>query len=485
MKRIETHISKLFLFERDVFKLKKPVNFGFLDFTTLEARRRACEAEVELNRRLAPGVYLGVVPIHRGGRVADWAVHMTRLDDRDRADLMLRRGMLGPAAVSAIAQRLAAFHQACPSDGKIAAYGSPETIAFNVRENFAQAQRNAVALLGRRAAEQLERWQLAFLHQHDHLFRRRIAQGRVREGHGDLRLEHVYFTRHGLRVIDCIEFNERFRMADVCADLAFLSMDLAANGRVDLAELLLARYARASDDYDLYGLVDFYESYRAYVRAKIATFTGDDAAARRFFLLALSASRRSIMPPAVIAVGGVIAAGKSTIAERLGDACSAPIVDADRTRKHLAGVPAETPMREGAWQGAYDPEFTTHVYEEVFRRAGVVLASGRPVVIDASFRSRRWRALARELARTHGVPFHFVECVAPAEVCRARLKERAQSASVSDGRIEIFDAFCKSYEPPVELAPHERITIDTSRPIPDNLAHLTGRLEAWPAGLSA
>jgi predicted kinase len=380
---------------------------------------------------------------------------------------------------------LAEFHAACRSDGKTAHFGSPDAIAFNVRENFTQARDRAMALLGRRTAEHLERWQLSFLHQHDHLLRRRMAQGRVREGHGDLRLEHVYFTRHGLRIIDCIEFNERFRIADVCADLAFLSMDLAAHGRVDLAELLLARYARHADDYDLYALVDFYESYRAYVRGKIATFIGDDVAARRFFLLALSASRGLLMPPAVIAVGGVIASGKSTIAERLGEVCSAPIIDADRTRKHLAGVQSETPLREGAWQGAYDPEFTRRVYEEVFRRAGVVLASGRPVVIDASFRSRRWRGLARELARTHGVPFHFVECVAPAEVCRARLRKRAEGTSVSDGRLEIFDAFCASYEPPSELDARERITIDTSRPIPDNVAQLSGRLEAWPAGLSA
>jgi predicted kinase len=326
----------------------------------------------------------------------------------------------------------------------------------------------------------------------------RLAAGRVREGHGDLRLEHVYLDdRSDPTIIDCIEFNERFRFTDVCADVAFLSMDLAAHGRVDLAERFLSRYARESNDYDLYALVDFYESYRAFVRAKVASILAADpdvaddvrrraaSEARRHFLLALAAERRTLLYPMVIGVGGIIASGKSTIAERIADELSAPIVDADRTRKALAGVAALQPMHEGAWAGAYDPAFTERVYAEVLRRAGVILASGRPVVLDASFRSRAHRAAARTLAQAHGVPFRFLECRCDPAVCRARLAEREKASSVSDGRTEIFDVFRARFEEVDELPGAEHIVLNTGRSIDESLAALRTQVPTWPLGFVA
>lgn len=273
-------------------------------------------------------------------------------------------------------------------------------------------------------------------------------------------------------------------------------MDLASHGRVDLAERFLARYARASNDFDLYALVDFYESYRAFVRAKVcmmrladpladeATRPQTGAEARRHFLLALSADRRPLLLPALVAVGGIIASGKSTIADRVGADMGAPVIDADRTRKAMLGVAPTEPVHEAAWKGAYDPAFTEKVYEEVLRRAGVVLASGRPVVLDASFRSPAMRGAARKLASTYGVPFRFVECRADVEACRARLVVRANHAGVSDGRIAIFDEFCAKFEPPRELPECERIAVDTSRAIDDSIATLRTRLDTWPPGLA-
>ncbi len=325
---------------------------------------------------------------------------------------------------------------------------------------------------------------------------RRIAQGRIRDGHGDLRLEHVYVGPGGaIRVLDCIEFNERFRYADVCADIAFLSMDLAAHGRVDLAERLLATYAREADDYDLYSVVDFYESYRAFVRGKVASMLANDEGAdpttrrraaqeaRRYFLLALSSDRQSLLRPAVIAIGGVIASGKSAIANRLSAELSAPVIETDRTRKSVLGVNALRPLHEPAWSGAYSADFSDRVYDELFRRAGAVLASGRPVVLDASFRSAPLRRRARDLAKAHGVPFRFIECRATPEVCRERLVEREGQPTVSDGRLAIFDEFCARYEPVVELEADEHLVLDTTKPVEDSLETLRQSLETWPRGL--
>ncbi len=501
----ETHISRVFLGAREVLKIKKPVDLGFLDFSSLERRRAACTAEVELNRRLAPDVYLGVVPITRdrdgrhavdgAGEVVEYAVHMRRLPDEWRADLRLERGALTGDQLRLVMDQLAAFHERARADEFTARFGAPEHIAVNLRENFEQAGARARALLDAQSEREIEARQLGFLERAHDLLARRVAGGRVRDGHGDLRLEHVYINDDGdVHIIDCIEFNDRFRYGDVCADIAFLSMDLAMHGRVDLAELALARYAEVSGDFELYGLVDFYEGYRAFVRGKIATLTAADdsvslrererasALARRYFLLALAAQRAPLVPPRVVAVGGVIATGKSTIAAQLSVAMGAPIVSSDRTRKQLLKVAPTRRIADSSWSGAYSVDFTRRVYEEVSRRAAAVLAAGRPVILDASFRTRAMRAQARELARERGVPFQLVECRAPIEVIRARLVERSRGASVSDGRLEILEDFLAKWEGVDELAPEEHIVLDSAQPLARSLAALRERVPVWPAG---
>ena len=502
----ETHVSRVFMTEGEVFKVKKPVRFTFLDFSTLDARRRACEAEVLLNSRLAAGTYLGLVPVrldeqgrhHFGpaGEVVDWAVHMLRLPDELRADERLAAGTLTAKHIDAVASSLADFHARARCDAATSEWGTLDAIVRNVRENFDEVDAAREGLLTAEQAREVERWQLDFLRERARIFERRRASGRIREGHGDLRLDHLYLGNEGeLTIIDCIEFSERFRDADVCADIAFLSMDLAAHGHVELAERLLARYARAADDYDLYALIDFYESYRAYVRGKVSALTARQtssvlrehalADARRHFALALSAGRRSLLEPLVVAVGGVIASGKSTIADALGDRLSAPVIDADRTRKHLVGLAPTTRDTSGAFEGPYALAMTDRVYAEMMLRASTVLESGRPVVLDASFRTEDLRRAARDLAAEHGVPFLMVECRVRPEVCRERLVRRERETSVSDGRLAIFDAFCARVEPPRELPTSELLVIDTERTIEESLAVLDQHLRTWPPGLTS
>ena len=503
---IETHISWVLL-GPEVYKIKKPVTLPFLDFSSFEARERACRTEVRINRRLAPRTYLAVVPIRRrgdgrftlraGGAITEWAVQMTRLDEQLRADLLLERGELDREHIDALALAIADFHADSPSTPRIARCGAPELVERNLLDNFASLRARSLELVSDETMAEIERWQCSFVRGHRELFERRMVDGAIRDGHGDLRLEHVFLhpNQQDFEIIDGIEFDDRYRFADTCADVAFLAMDLARLGRVDLAERFIAIYARAANDFELYRLVDFYESYRACVRAKIAAATisgphaSDDvesaarADARRYLLLAQSARRRSVLDPVLVAVAGGIASGKSTLAERLGEELSAPIVDADRTRKHMIGVAPTADASAKAWQGAYDLGFSERVYQEVLRRADAVLTSGRPVIIDASFRSAAARAAARDLARAHDVPFRMLECSAPLEVCRARLAARERATSVSDATTDIIDSFYAAYEPIDELCETEHARIDTSGDVEGAVDQAKNLIVTWPRGL--
>ncbi len=502
---IETHISWV-LMGPEVYKVKKPVRLPFLDFSTCSLRERACRNELRVNRRLAPRTYLDVVPIRSSegrcsfggeGATVDWAVRMRRLDDDGRADVLLGHDALERGHVDALARGLAEFHGGARTGQEITACGAPDRIERNVIENFEALRGADETLVPEDVVADVERWQLSFVRGRRELFEARMAHGAIRDGHGDLRLEHVFFEEgHGdFEIIDAIEFDDRYRFGDVAGDVAFLAMDLARLGRVDLAERLLATYAREANDFELYRLVDFYESYRACVRAKIALASARRegataleverarAESRRYLLLADTSRRRSLLEPVLVIVGGGIASGKSTLAARLGEILSAPVIDTDRTRKHMLGVSPTTPRAAGPWKGPYAPSFGRAVYEEMFRRADAVLASGRSVVLDASFRTAAIRAAARALAVTHNLRFRVVECVAPEESRRERLVVRRRTPNPSDATLEVFEAFASGWEPYVELCPTEHVKVDTDGPLEDSVAQAMRAIDGWPRGL--
>lgn len=501
-----THISWVFLAGDRAFKVKRPVTFGFLDYGSLEKRRLACEQEVELNRRLAPAVYLGVLPIildpegrhvlggagSRGAAV-EWAVHMVRLPAEMRGDRLLERGLLSAGKLESLAHRLSEFHAGGRHDARAAAFGSPEAVLRNVEDNLAQGRAILERVLSPEEVSRLEAAQAGFVRAHAGLFAERARQGRVRDGHGDLRLSQMYFAapegdgREGVAVLDCIEFADRYRFADVAADVGFLAMDLSLRGRDDLAEIFLAAYARASGDFDLYRLVDFYAAYRACIRGKVSGYAALDpeappperaaaeAKAAACFRFALERLRRLeprplTTPPApLIAFGGGIGTGKSTLASALGRRLPAPVLDSDRIRKQMAGLDPLAPSPDALWSGLYSPERSEDVYAELRRRALAVLESGRPAIVDASFRSRAHREAMREAARDSGHPFHFIACRADGGVVRERLERRAEAPGVSDGRQGIAEAFQDSFEPDVGH-PGDTLEMDTARPIEDCLS---------------
>lgn len=482
-----------------MIKVKKPVSLGFVDFSTAELRRTACEAELSLNRRLAPRVYTGLRRItldadgvHRvegDGETVDWAVEMVRLPDADAAEARLLTGRLDAGDLRRVARRIARFHAEVSDDARSHAADVEAVVRHNVEENFEQTRESALRHVDAEHLASIQLFQREFIDGQAALLARRAAEGRVCEGHGDLRLEHVYLGEEGgIDIIDCVEFDVRFRLADVCADLAFLSMDLRYHGRDDLAEHLLAAYAREANDFELYGLVDFYESYRAYVRAKVTSMTaegsGRDEAyrriaaerARRYYLLAEACGRPPLRRPVIVAVGGVIASGKSTIASGVAEQLAVCVVDADHTRKFIAGVEPTHKLGGGAFEGAYSKDASERTYDEVLQRASAVIGSGRSVVIDASFRAREHRAAVARLAAQHGISVLFVECRVDPEVCKQRLERRSQRAHVSDGRLAIFDDFVRRFEPFSELPASQHIVVETAGSLTTNLGAVVARV---------
>ena len=301
----ETHISLLFFTENHVYKVKKPVDFGFLDFTTLEKRRFFCFQEVELNRRLSAGVYLGVVEISKEdggisfdgrGEVIEYAVKMRRISEDLLMSRLLEQGKVTGQMIRMVAGKLADFCMAAETNEEISSYGKPERIRQDTDENFQQTHTYIRHTISQRAFEAIQRATNSFLAEKRSFFERRIEEGKVRDCHGDLRSEHIYLGDEIL-IIDCIEFNRRFRYTDVAADIGFLAMDLDYRRRRNLSRHLIDSYIRMSGDQDIMRVLDFYKCYRAYVRGKVESFRLDDPnippgekeeamrRARRFFRL--------------------------------------------------------------------------------------------------------------------------------------------------------------------------------------------------------
>jgi aminoglycoside phosphotransferase family enzyme len=284
---VQTHISYILLADGLVYKVKKPVDFGFLNFTSLEQRRFFCREEVRLNQRFSPDIYLAVDPISRVAdryrlgdetAVVEYAVKMRRIDEAHMLYRLLQAGEVTSATMQRVGKYLARAYAAIASDEKAQAFGALAVIATNVRENFAQTKQYIGGPLSAKTFATLEGWSMSFMEQETPLFAQRVAQGYIKDCHGDLHLQHICVEGDHIYVFDCIEFNERFRFGDVASDVAFLAMDLDFNGHADFAGVFTEAYAEAAGDDTVGGILQFYKVYRAYVRAKVTSFMLDDPA---------------------------------------------------------------------------------------------------------------------------------------------------------------------------------------------------------------
>ncbi len=305
---LQTQMSFIFLAGDYVYKVKKPVNLGYLDYTTLEKRQALCQKEVELNRRLCPDVYLGVVPITRdGGKIVlggkgepiEYAVKMRRLPADAMLNVLLLKNQVSPEMMKRVAQKVADFHAKAETSPFISSFGSLEIIRQNTEENFNQTRKYIGITIAQEQYQRIKDFTDGFIKKNTALFKKRVADGRIRDCHGDLHAAHICFT-NGICIYDCIEFNDRFRYADVASEVSFLAMDLDNYGRSDLSKVFVDTYVDRSKDRELNKLLNYYKCYMAYVRGKVNSFQLDDpyiskeekakilAAAKRYFQLAES-----------------------------------------------------------------------------------------------------------------------------------------------------------------------------------------------------
>jgi aminoglycoside phosphotransferase family enzyme/predicted kinase len=488
----ETHISKVFLTGPFVYKVKKPVDFGFLDFSALEKRRHWCEQELLLNQRLSQGVYLEVVSITKeplgfalngSGEPVEYAVKMRQLP-RERSMVELcRRGQSTVAMVEDLALVLAAFYGDARSGPEVDAMGSQGAVEAVTEENFTQTAPFVPDLLPRDRFLFIRDAVRDFLRRHGELFRRRVDTGRVRDGHGDLRLDHVYFV-DGIQIIDCIEFNERFRCGDVAADLAFLAMDLDLVGREDLGWNLIRAYAHGAWDPEVWVLLDFYKCYRAYVRCKVECLRLSEGGmseahqaltkkrARRAFDLARDYAG-TFTRPTLWVICGFSGSGKSTIADYLANCLRIRVHRSDAVRKRLFPSPSVDEATVPAFgEGIYTPEATEKTYEALLSEAMKDLDSGGSAIVDATFAKRRHRERARDLVRDSGAAVVFAECISSDAVIRRRLSRREGRKHLSDARPQHFVSQRLAFEPVTELDEDQHLRVRTDQALIHSMEQL-------------
>ena len=483
---VQTHASFVFLAPPFVYKVKKPVNFGFLNFSTLEQRRHFCEREVVLNRRLSPKTYLGVVPISRregsfvfgdGDAVVEYAVQMRKLADGCFLDQLVARHRVVPADLDRIAAVLKDFYEVQHPTEEIEAWGRIERLRISTDENFRQTKEFIGHTLSRAAFETICFYTDRCYTRHARLFASRIREQRIRDCHGDLHLEHIHLTPRALHIYDCIEFNDRFRYVDVASDVAFLAMDLDYEGRPDLARHFAAQMAAALHDDGLPRLLDFYKCYRAYVRGKVESLHSVAHAAseeerrasaeraRRYFRLALQYAVAG-SPPLALAVMGRIASGKSTLAHALGAELGWEVYSSDYVRKKLAGFPLYERSSAAARTRLYSAAMTKQTYDRLLTTAAAQLQKGHGVILDATFARRAHRELLAERFGKSGLSWRVLEAQASDAAVQQRLRAReAKPDEVSDARLDDFAPLTRLYEPPVELPAARRARVRTTGPL--------------------
>ncbi len=466
LRQAQTHISRVFLTGKYVYKIKKAVDFGFLNFSTLERRQEFCRREIELNRRLADDIYLGVIPITGGGGVfsiggsgvpVEYAVQMRQLSESNALDHMMNIGEISRLDMVALGRKLSDFYEKTPVSTLVGPDRIWDTVFGNCMENFIQTEESCCTVLNQDIWETIRGAVTSFLKLNRPLFEKRAQEGRVRDCHGDLRCEHIYFTDSGIQIIDCIEFNDFLRHIDVISDLAFLLMDLDSKQETGLGDTLLNRYLEQTRDFESMRLIAFYKCYRAMVRCKVNCLALAQAGlktdqGRHFALEACTyldlafQYALQFFRPRIWVVCGMAASGKSTLAKALEKVTGCEVLRSDVIRKRLFGLQPDESGTELFGEKIYSSLAGSLTYGKMLCLAQEKLIRGNSVILDATFSRKTHRDDLLLLAEEKGIKPVFIECHASDEILKDRLLAREFFPSVSDARIDHFKRLKARYE---------------------------------------
>ncbi|MDV6318421.1 AAA family ATPase [Chromohalobacter sp. HP20-39] len=479
----ETHISWVILTGDYAYKIKKPLDFGsFLDFSTLEKRRRLCEQEVRLNRRLAPALYLEAVPISGtpeaprldgSGTPFEYAVKMRQFSNRHLFSTLQVSGELSVELLDDLVDQLVAFHEDAPRISGDSSLGSPDTVRRTLDREFRLIEARLDDPQARERLSRLETWSLDSFARLEHEFERRWREGYVREIHGDIHLGNaVHFEGRAL-LFDGLEFNAELRWNDVGCELAFLLMDLEARGEQAFANHVLNRYLELSGDYELVRLLAYYKLYRALVRAKVAMLhyqqpqlTSDERQAvyaEYQHYIALAERYSEFRFPYLIVGVGVSGSGKSRFTGEMVQRLGGVRVRSDIERKRLYGFEAQASTADGA--DIYTSQATARTYERLAELAGVLLESGLPACVDATCLTRAQRTLLCFEAERRGLPVLLVSFEADEATLRARIERRAQrGGDPSEAGLEVLERQLARFEPFADDELSHLVHLDTTAP---------------------
>jgi aminoglycoside phosphotransferase family enzyme/gluconate kinase len=476
---VETHISWVLLTGNFVYKIKKPVDFGFLDFSTLEKRKFYCEEELRLNRRLADDLYLAVVPI--GGTpnkpelnatrdAIEYAVKMKQFPQAQQLDEILARGELKPDQLDAVARLIAQFHLRIRTVADDEAYGDPEHVYQPVSENFRQIRQHLSVANLPDELSYLEHWSAQCFERIKAVIASRKSDGFVRECHGDLHLTNLAWYRDVPLVFDCIEFNPNLYWIDVMNDIAFLVMDLQDRGQWSLAYRLLDIYLQVTGDYAGIAVLRFYLVYRAMVLAKVNAIrlgqTADDTESwqrvKNEYLNYIQLGTRYIrhIQPLLVITRGLSGSGKSTVAGQLLEHLGAIRIRSDVERKRIFGIARGASAAAENNSGIYTPGATQRTYDRLYDLADQVIDAGYPVIVDAAFLQHAQRMPFQQLAMQKQVPYIILSLQADTQVLRQLLQERRGDAS--DAGLSVLEQQLVSQELPMGDEQPHLISIDTA-----------------------
>lgn len=495
---VQTHISVVALLDEVVYKFKKPVNFGFLDFTSLERRKFYLEEEIRLNQRLTKDVYWQIVPLyqlphgkltfdpppaHPEKYLVEYGLKMRRLSHINFLDELIKKPTFDWQKLGLVANKLARFYNRVPVQDEVSQWGTRENIRLSIEENFEQIKpfiKNTIQPLEFRV---IRAFQFYFLENNAALFQQRIDDGKILECHGDLKAEHVHVEDGEVNVYDCIEFNERFRCIDILNDVAFLSMDLDFRHKYNLSNFFVDEITKQVEEGEFMDLLDFYKSYRAFVKGKVESFTSASLEvpakirhkcsekARKYFKLSLKYALIGSQATLVVVYGGV-ATGKTTLAQKIAKHMGIQHFNSDFIRKQMAGIPTYERTKEEDLHRVYSKEMTEQVYTALFERGIECAFQEGTAILDATFRDvSKLEQLLDRVREVQPLRVVFIEAVAPDEVIKERLLAREDEGSVSDARIEHFEMLKQTHHQIAELLPNH-LTLNTASNLQTTMVHL-------------